>query len=206
MWSLFRMTFFINPNVSYVLLVLGFMIAVLALLAPGTGILEIAALMTIALAGYGIANLPINWWASLIIALSLVPLILLFRRSAQKQAFFIALSSLLFTTGAAFLYDGPGWLPAVNLLLVLFMVPLATFTTWIIAKKTLEAAHTRPVFNLDDLIGMTGQAKSDIREQGSIHVNGEEWTARSQEFIPAGSPVRVIRREGFVLEVELVKS
>ena len=63
------MEILINPNISYVLLILGFVIAVLALFAPGTGFLEFSALVALGLAGYGIANLPINAWAFIFIAL-----------------------------------------------------------------------------------------------------------------------------------------
>ena len=57
------MEFLINPNVSYVLLVIGFIFAILALLTPGTGFIEAAALLVLALAGYGIMNMPFNPWA-----------------------------------------------------------------------------------------------------------------------------------------------
>ena len=33
-------------------------------------------------------------------------------------------------------------------------------------------------------------------------LHGEMWSARSDKAIPAGSPIRVVRREGFILVVE----
>ena len=39
------MEFLINPNISYVLLILGFVTAILALFSPGTGVLELGALV-----------------------------------------------------------------------------------------------------------------------------------------------------------------
>ena len=89
-------------------------------------------------------------------------------------------------------------------MLVLLLAPLAVGGTWWIATKSLEAITTRPVFDLDRLVGMTGQASSDIRGRGTVYVNGEEWTALSKSFIPAGSPIRVVRRSGLALEVEIV--
>jgi membrane-bound serine protease (ClpP class) len=49
---------------------------------------------------------------------------------------------------------------------------------------------------------MTGQATSDIHGQGTVYVNGEEWTAISSRFIAAGTPIRVLGRRGLALEVE----
>ena len=55
---------------------------------------------------------------------------------------------------------------------------------------------------LSVLIGAVGEAKSDVHHEGSVQVNKELWTARSEELIEAGSQIRVVGREGFVLVVE----
>ncbi len=195
------MSFLLDPNVSYVLLILGFLTAALALFSPGTGILEIIALFALALAGYGIANQPVNWWAFVIMALGIVPFIIALRRPPKARIILILAASVAFVLGSALLFKGEGWQPAVNILLILFMSPLAVGLTWIITHKALEAYTVRPTFDLNRLVGMTGHASSDVRGQGSVYVNGEEWTAVSEVFIPAGSAVRVVGREGLTLTV-----
>jgi membrane-bound ClpP family serine protease len=60
----------------------------------------------------------------------------------------------------------------------------------------------RPTHSLDGLVGQIGEAKTRVDEEGSVQVDGELWSARSEKSIPAGSMIRVIRREGFVLIVE----
>lgn len=196
------MEFLIDPNVAYTLLVFGFLIAILALFAPGTGILELIGLALLAVAGYGIINLAINWWAVLIIALGMIPFAISFRRSSKSRAVMLTLASLAFVIGSAFLFRGEGWRPGVNIFLILFLTPIVVGLTWLIASKSLEAFHIRPAFHLDTLIGMTGTANNDIRGQGSVHINGEDWSANSDKFIPAGSHVRVVRRTGMILDVE----
>jgi membrane-bound ClpP family serine protease len=52
------------------------------------------------------------------------------------------------------------------------------------------------------LIGKIGEARTKVEEEGSVQVDGELWSARSEKTIPAGSSIRVLRREGFVLIVE----
>jgi membrane-bound serine protease (ClpP class) len=199
------MNFLIDPNVSYVLLILGFLTAILALFSPGTGVLEIAALIALALAGYGIANLPVNWWAFAIIALAVVPFVIALRQPRRTKLILMVAASLAFALGSAFLFRGEGWRPAVNPILILLLSPLAVGLSWIVSTKALEAYTARPAFDLNRLVGMTGQASSDIRGQGSVYVNGEEWTAVSQKFIPAGSAVRVVGREGLTLEVDMLE-
>lgn len=201
------MEFLINPNVSYLFLVLGLMVAILALFAPGTGLLEAGALIILLLAGYGLANLPLNIWAVVIVLIGAVPFGLgLIRRLPRKlRARLLVAAMAIFLIGSAFLYQGKGILTAVAPILMVILWPIAIVLTWFIANKSLEAADYRPAFNPDQLIGMTGQASSDIRGQGTVYVNGEEWSALSDTFIPAGSTVRVLRRNGLMLEVDLVK-
>lgn len=202
------MEFLINPNVSYVLLVLGLLTAALALFAPGTGLLEAGALIVLALAGYGIINLPVNGWALLILIAGVIPvtLALLLRLPRKKKIWLLMGSVMIFLIGAALLFGGEGWTPAVNPILMLILWPITLGLTWFITEKGLEASASRPVFDPDRLVGMIGRASTDIRGQGSVYVNGEEWTAYSSTYIPAGSKVKVLRRNGLTLEVDLVKS
>lgn len=199
------MNVLIDPNVAYVLLILGFLTAVLALFSPGTGVLEVIALFVLALAGYEIANLDINLWALILMAAGVVPFLAALRAPHKARPPLIAAAALAFVVGSTFLFRGESWLPVVSPVLVLLLAPLAIGGTWWLTTKSLEAITTRPVFDLDRLVGMTGEASSDIRGKGTVYVNGEEWTALSKAFIPAGSPIRVVRRNGLMLEVEMMK-
>lgn len=199
------MDLFINPNVSYVLLILGFMTAVLALFSPGTGFLEMGALFALALAGYGIANLPVNSWAFVFMGIGVALFCLVLVVPARLKALLMTLSSLGFILGATLLFRSQtSWFPSVHPALILILAPTTPLITWFLSRKIAEAVAARSVFDPNQLIGMTGKASTDIRGQGTVYVNGEEWSALSQTFIPAGSPVRVLKRQGLMLEVEPV--
>jgi membrane-bound serine protease (ClpP class) len=194
-----------DPNVAYVLLILGFLTAVLALFSPGTGILEIAALFALAVAGYGIANNPINVWAFILMGAGLIPFLFSLRQKRNLRVVLLIIASITFVLGSTLLFRGEGWRPAVNIVLILLLSPLAIGGTWLIATKSLEAITSRPTFDLGRLTDMTGEVTSDIRGQGTVYVNGEEWTATSSSFIPAGTRIRVLGRKGLELEVEPVE-
>ena len=66
---------FLNTNIAYLFLVGGFSMALMAILTPGTGVLEIGAFFSLLFAGYGIYNLPINYWALVFLLLGVFPLI-----------------------------------------------------------------------------------------------------------------------------------
>ncbi len=197
------MELLLNPNIAYLLLIGGLLVMVLAVFSPGTGLLEIGALFLLLGAGYGVYNLPVNWWALVLLAVGFIPFILAVRRSGRML--YLVISLLALVIGSAFMFQGQGWLPAVNPILATVVSALTVGYLWIAVRKALEAEKLHPAHSLDKLIGAVGEAKTDIHDEGSVQISSELWSARSQQPIPAGSPVRVVRREGFVLEVEQVR-
>ncbi|HSK87152.1 MAG TPA: NfeD family protein [Anaerolineales bacterium] len=194
------MDFLLDPNIAYLFLLGGVVLAMMALVTPGTGFFEIGALFCFALAGYAIYNLSFNWWALLLVGLSLVPFIYTIQR--PKRELFLALSLLLLVVGSIFLFPRTEEQSLVNPLVAIVGSALITGFAWVALRKSLEAAHARPSHSLEGLVGQVGEAKTRVFEEGSVQVGGELWSARSETSIPAGSAVRVVRREGFVLVVE----
>jgi len=190
----------LNPNVAYLLLVGGALLAILALLNPGTGLLEIAALILLVVAGWGIYSLPINFWALGLLLFGVLPFLFALRRSGRMVYLGVSIAALV--VGSIFLFQGEGLKPAVNPFIALLVSVLVVGFVWLVAQKTLEAERARPVHDLKALIDTIGEAKTDIHAEGSAQVAGELWSARSQQPIPVGSKVRVIAREGFFLDVE----
>jgi membrane-bound serine protease (ClpP class) len=193
----------LNPNIVYLFIIGGFSLAFLAILAPGTGILEITALFVLILAGWGVFNLPINYWALGLLIVGVFPPILALRKT--KKLYFLVISVVSLVIGSAFLLKGATWYSlAINPGLAIVVSILIGGMFWIVTKKTLEADAAPPSHDLSLLIGAEGEAKSNIHHEGSVQVNKELWTARSNQPIEAGSQIRVVDREGFVLVVEKV--
>ncbi len=194
------MNFLSDPNVAYVLLVIGFLLAIMALFAPGTGLLEAGALVLLALAGFSIASQPFNLWALLILVLGVVPFMLAMRRS--RNWIFLALSLAALFVGSIFLITTPSGQPAVNPVLAIVTTVLVGGFVALIARRLMDAIM-RPVKQIDQVVGQVGEARTDILREGTVYVGGEQWTARSQNFIPSGSSVVVKSQEGLILEVEM---
>jgi len=194
------MDFLINPNVAYLFLMGGVFMAMLALATPGTGLFEIGAFFSIVVAGYGIYYLSFNGWALVLVVLSIVPF--LYSIQKTKRELFLGISILVLVVGSIFLFPSEDGTPAVNLFVALTTSALVAGFLWIAVGKSVQALHAKPSHDLDVLVGMIGEAKTKVLEEGSVQVNGELWTARSEKPIKAGSAIRVLRREGFVLIVE----
>ncbi len=196
----------LNPNIAYLALVVGTLLAILALFVPGTGLLEIAALFVLLFAGWEVYGLlsQLNLWALAVLILGVFPFFLAVRKSGRM--IYLLGSILALVVGSSFLFHGQqSWQPAVNPLLALAGSSLSAIFLWIGTRKSLEAAQAPPA-HLKTFIGATGEVTSDIKEndEGTVQLESELWSARSVEPIPAGSEVRVVGREGFTLVVEKV--
>jgi membrane-bound serine protease (ClpP class) len=198
-----QMSFLLDPNVTYLLLVLGFVLGILALFTPGTGLLEIGALFAIALAGYGIYQLDINLWALLLMVVGIVPLIFAIRK--PKRWYWLLAALALMVVGSIFLFPRNAGTETINPFFASLVSIAAIAITWWIGRKGLEAVKMRPSQDLRNLIGQVGEARTAIQQEGTVYAGGEEWSARSQERIPAGAQIKVIDREGLVLIVEPYK-
>jgi membrane-bound serine protease (ClpP class) len=195
------MEFLIDPNVAYLLLVVGVVLAIMALFAPGTGILEVGALFVLFLAGWEISQLPINLWALVLLILGVIPFIVAMRKS--RNLVFLAIALVAFVLGSSYLFQGASWYqPGVNPVLAIIASLIASGYLWIAATKVLETEKIKPRHDLAKLIGDFGEARTDIFNEGSVQIGPELWSARSAVPISEGSKVRVIKREGFILEVE----
>jgi len=188
-----------NPNIAYILLVAGFVLALLAIAAPGTGLLEIGAFFLLALAGASVYRIGFNLWALIVLVLAFIPFIYAIRKPKREWALILGILGVI--AGSLYLFPSKGLLPAVNpLLAALVSLILAGFTWWAV-RKTVAAHHARPLQDLKNLVGQSGEAKTRILDEGSVQVAGELWSARSEKPIQAGKRVRVVGREGFVLVV-----
>lgn len=194
------MDFLLDPNVAYLILLGGILLGLLAIVTPGTGLFEVGAFFCLVLAGYAVYNLSFNWWALLLILVSIIPFGYASRK--PKREVFLGLAILLLIVGSVFLFAVDGWKPAVNPLVAFLASGSMAVFLWVVVRKSVQAAAIRPTHDLDALVGEVGDARTVIKDDGSVYVHGEMWTARSADEIASGSRIRVVRREGFILVVE----
>lgn len=194
------MNFLLDPNISYLILVAGFVMAVLAMFAPGTGLLEIGAVLAIVFAGYSVANTPINWWALVILLIGVFPILIALKRS--RNLIFLVISIAALIVGSVFMFRLESGQPAVDPVLATIVSILVAGLLWIIATRGMDALSMKPYNRTGKLVNQVGIARSDVFHTGTVFIQNEEWSARSQNPIPAGSKVKVTRKDGFTLEVE----
>jgi membrane-bound serine protease (ClpP class) len=194
------MDFLLNPNIAYLILLGGVLLAMMSLASPGTGLFEIGAFFCIVLAGYAIYRLSFNWWALILLGLGGVPFVYALQK--PKWEIYLAISIVLFILGSVFVFPRTPGQPVVSPLVAILGSGSVAILLWFAVRKAAEATRMPPSHDLTELVGQIGEARTRVSDEGSVQVNGELWSARSEKPIPAGSSVRVIRREGFILVVE----
>jgi membrane-bound serine protease (ClpP class) len=191
------------PNLFYLCLVLGLWVTALALVSPGTGVLEALALLLLGGAAVGMLTWPVN-------GLAFIPLILgaatfifgLIRR--QQAGFLLLASAILISVGSIFLFEDADGGPAVQPFLAVVMSALTVLFFWVGVRRGLEAQQAAPTVAASTVIGQIGETRSPVYREGEVYVGGEMWSARAETPIAAGVRVRVRNLVGLVVEVEPV--
>ena len=198
LWSLLT-----DPNVVYILLIIGLWAAAAAFYVPGTGILEVAAIVCLALAIAGLTQLPVNVVGVILIVIAGV----LFVVDLKVQ-------SVALTVGAA-----------VSLVLgSVFLCPPAEgalrLSPWLIGGVTLaslgffgvaffavaRAQRLRAKVDAETIVGKRGTVATSIDPVGTVQVQSELWTAIADEPIGVGEEVEVVALEGLRARVKRVSA
>jgi membrane-bound serine protease (ClpP class) len=188
------------PDLVYLALMAGLWSLALALVSPGSGLLEGLALAFLAAAGLGSLALEVNTLALIPLALGAAFFGLSLRR--RRQRLWLALSALGLSLGSAFLFEMEAGGPAVHPLLAILVSCVTLGFFWIAVRKAARAARARPAHDPQGLRGAWGEVRSDLDPVGTVYLEGELWSARAERRVPAGARVRVLAVEGLTLRVQ----
>jgi membrane-bound serine protease (ClpP class) len=86
---------------------------------------------------------------------------------------------------------------------VVIVTAICSAALFLVALTVLLRARKRPVVTGGEaLIGAAGEAVSWQGGEGRVRVKGEIWLARADAPLAAGTPVKVLDRDGLVLRVQ----
>jgi membrane-bound serine protease (ClpP class) len=190
----------INPNVAYLLLIIGLWSAITAFIIPGTGLPEAIAAMALVLSVTGLVQLPVNLVGAAMIALAFV-LFVLELKIASHGALTVG-GVISFALGSVFLVRPTESQPGVDLVVV-GLTTAATVAFFVFAVSAAVKAHKLPaISNLQNrLIGAHGVVKQPLAPVGTVQVKSELWTAIADEPLAVGEHVVIQKIEGLRLRV-----
>ncbi len=187
-------------SLLYLFLVAGIWLAALAVVNPGTGVLEILALAALGGAGLGTIFVPLNAWALIVLALGGVLFVASLR--LPRPEIWLAFSALALSVGSVFLFQPEGGGAAVHPLLALSVSLMTLGYFWWAIRSAITAQRAGPTIDPNKVIGEFAEVRTELNPVGSVYTVGELWTARSEDRVKVGKKVKVVDREGLMLLVE----
>lgn len=188
-----------NPNIAYILLMLGFFGLYFELANPGSVLPGVAGAICLILGFYALHTLPINYAGLLLIILGIG--LLIAEAFVTSHGVLGVGGTIAMFLGSIMLIDSASpflrisWsviIPAVILSAILFAI-----TVTIAVRVHREKADT----GKEGMIGMHGEAKTDILKNGQVLVRGEYWNAWSDTPVAKGDRVTVVGIDGLRLKV-----
>ena len=192
-----------NPNIAYILMLLGIYGLFFELANPGFVLPGVIGGICLLLAMYALQVLPVNYAGLALMMLGIVFMIAEIYAPSFGALGFGGIIS--FVIGSVILFDTEGNEIRVAIPIIV-AVSILSSAFFLIALRMILAAHRKPVVSgVDEMLGSIGQVVDDFEESGRIHIHGETWQVLSKTPLRHGDQVRVIAIEGLILNVEPVK-
>ncbi len=194
------LSLFANPNLAYILLMIGLMGLYFELSTPGAVLPGVVGGLALILALFAMSALPVSYTGLALIGLSVVLFIAeIYVISGGVLAVGGAVALVL---GSVMLFDTDNELLKVSLsVLIPTVAGVVVFfgvITWLAMRAQLKKASTGSE-------GLVGQ-KGVVVAPGQVRVVGELWRAHSARPLEPGQEVIVTKVEGLLLSVEPLRA
>jgi membrane-bound serine protease (ClpP class) len=188
-----------NPNVAYILMMLGLLGLFFELSTPGAILPGVVGAISLLLAFFAFQALPVNYAGMLLILLALVLFVL--EVKVVSYGMLTVGGIIVMALGSLLLFESAEpWLRVSRTLIAITVLIVAAFSAFAVSRA-IKAHRHRPETGREGLVGETGVADSDIDPEGKVVVHGEYWNAWSEERIARGERIRVVDLEGLRLKV-----
>ena len=179
-----------NPNLAYILLMLGMLGLYFEFSNPGAILPGVLGGISLLLAIFSFQILPINYVGLILILLAIGMFILDIK--IQSYGILSVGGVIAMVIGSIMLIDAP--IPELRPSLK-YIIPVAIGISLIFIFLIVLAlrAHTKKAFTgKEGLIGEIGMTLTDIKPEGKIFVHGEIWNAEAKEEISEGTKVKIL--------------
>lgn len=189
-----------DPNIALILMMLGIYGLLLEFYTPGFGVPGVIGAISLLLALYGFAMLPINAAGALLL---LVGIALMAAEAFTPSSGVLGIGGVAaFVAGALMLIDAD--IPGMEISLA-FVVPLAAASALLLAGLgafALRARRRPTVSGTEAMLGGTAVALEDFEREGWVQAFGERWHARSETALARGARARVVAVDGLTLVIQ----
>jgi membrane-bound serine protease (ClpP class) len=179
-----------DPNVAYILMLLGFYGLFFELTNPGSIFPGVMGGISLILAFYAFQTLPVNYAGLLLIILAIILFVLEIKIVSHGVLTIGGIISMVI--GSIMLFESPAPFMKLSLYVILPAVVITTLFFTLIIGLAVKAHRRKPVTGPEGLLGAEGVASTDItKDGGMVLLHGERWAAYSDEPISKNEKVKV---------------
>jgi membrane-bound serine protease (ClpP class) len=196
-----------DPNIAYILMMLGFYGILFELYNPGAIFPGIIGVISLILAFYSLHTLPVNYAGVALIIFAVILFLLEIKIVSHGILAIGGVISLLM--GSLMLIRPDSSLELIKIsrsVIISFTIVTALFFLFIVGAG-LKAQRAKPVTGIEGATGEIGEVLETLDPVGSVLVHGEIWQAESVAGkIDKGKKIRVTGMKNFKLFVESFNS
>jgi membrane-bound serine protease (ClpP class) len=189
-----------DPNVAYILLMLGLYGVIFELYNPGTAVPGVAGVICLLLAAYALQMLPVSYAG---LALLLFGVALMVAEIVTPTVGVLGVGGVIaFVAGSIILFDSdsPGYRVSVPIIAAAAAASAAVFLLGV--GSAMRARRLKISTGREAMIGASAVALEDFAKRGNVRAFSENWLAQSPRPVRKGDTLRVTGVEGLVLRVE----
>jgi membrane-bound serine protease (ClpP class) len=190
----------VNPNIALLFLVGGALLVYLEFNAPGTIVPGALGTLMLLLGIFGLNLLPIRFTAVLLLVAAMVLLVLEAKFGAHGALAIAGIVCLTF--GMLTLVAAPVPEMGVSPLIAISISAAFGAITVFLVRLVVRARRRKARLGADAMVGCPATAMEALGPQGHVLVEGEIWRAVSSAPVPAGTALRVVGHDQFLLRVE----
>lgn len=192
-----------TPDIAFLLLSLGSLGLLLEFYNPGLIFPGAAGVICLMMGFVSFQILPFNYAGVVLLLLALA----LFITEVYVTSFGLLSvgGAISFALGALLLFDTPDSDIRVGYGVAFASTAAIALFFGYVLFYLIKAQNLKPLVGMEDIVGQTGEAVSDIGEKGKVFIQGEYWDALSDNPINEGDKIKVVEsKKGFKLKVEKV--
>jgi membrane-bound serine protease (ClpP class) len=189
-----------DPNVAYILMLIGIYGLIFEFSNPGAIVPGVAGAICLLLALFAFQVLPVNYAG---LGLMLLGLMLMLAEAFAPSFGALGIGGVIaFVFGSIILMDTdvPGFGVSLGLIGAFGFFSSALFT--VVLVMAIKARRRPVVSGQEELIGATAEVIEDFTGDGKVRAHSEIWNARSGGKLKRGQKVRVAAIDGLTLIVE----
>lgn len=189
-----------DPSIALILMMIGVYGLFFEFTSPGFGVPGVLGAICLLLALYALHLLPVNYAGLALILLGISFMV--------AEAFFPGFGVLgiggivAFVVGGIILIDTelPGF--GIPFALIVAIAMASALLLGLVGGMALKARRRQRVSGDEALIGSIGEMLEDAATEGWVRVHGENWRVQPVSPLQRGQKVRVVARNGLVLQVQ----